>query len=134
MSERDPFGARKKLDGVGGSLDLYRLDVLQEQGLAELDLIPVTVKVFLENLLRSAGSKFASEDDVALLAHWGRKPLEDREFAFVPSRVILQDFTGVPAVVDLAAMRAAMEREGGDPSKVDPLSPVDLVIDHSVQV
>jgi aconitate hydratase len=134
VAKRDPFGARKKVPGVSGSPEMYRLDVLQDQGLAELDKIPMTVKVLLENLLRSAGTKFASEDDVSLLAHWGRKPLDDREFAFVPSRVILQDFTGVPAVVDLAAMRSAMEREGGDPSKVDPLSPVDLVIDHSVQV
>ena len=134
MSKSDPFGARKKVPGVSGSLDMYRLDVLQEQGLAELDKIPMTVKVLLENLLRSVGTGFANEDDVSLLAHWGRKPLDEREFAFVPSRVILQDFTGVPAVVDLAAMRSAMEREGGDASKVDPLSPVDLVIDHSVQV
>jgi aconitate hydratase len=134
VAKRDPFGARSRVPGVSGSLDMYRLDVLQDQGLAELDKIPMTVKVLLENLLRSAGTGFASEDDVSLLAHWGLKPLDDREFAFVPSRVILQDFTGVPAVVDLAAMRSAMEREGGDASKVDPLSPVDLVIDHSVQV
>jgi aconitate hydratase len=113
---------------------MFRLDVLEDRGLAELDKIPMTVKVLLENLLRSVGTGFAGEDDVSLLARWGRKPLDDREFAFVPSRVILQDFTGVPAVVDLAAMRSAMEREGGDASKVDPLSPVDLVIDHSVQV
>jgi aconitate hydratase len=134
VSKSDPFGARKKVPGISGPLDMYRLSVLQDQGLAELDKIPMTVKVLLENLLRSAGTGFADEDDVSLLAHWGRKPLDEREFAFVPSRVILQDFTGVPAVVDLAAMRSAMEREGGDASKVDPLSPVDLVIDHSVQV
>jgi aconitate hydratase len=129
----DPFGARAKLDTGSGSLDLFRLDALERKGIAELEKIPMTVKVLLENLLRSAGT-FASEDDVVNLAHWGQKPLEDREFAFVPSRVILQDFTGVPAVVDLAAMRSAMAREGGDPAKVDPLVPVDLVIDHSVQV
>ncbi len=133
-SARDPFGARTKLDVAGGSIDIFRLDSLERANLAELERIPMTVKVFIENLLRTAGSAFASEDDVALLAHWGQKPLEDREFAFVPSRVILQDFTGVPAVVDLAAMRSAMQREGGDPAKVDPLVPVDLVIDHSVQV
>ncbi|HEU4481332.1 MAG TPA: aconitate hydratase AcnA, partial [Actinomycetota bacterium] len=130
----DPFGARKKIEGAGGSLDLFRLDALEDANLADLARIPMTVKVLLENLLRTAGTEFASEDDVALLAHWGQKPLEDKEFAFVPSRVILQDFTGVPAVVDLAAMRSAMEREGGDPTRVDPLVPVDLVIDHSVQV
>jgi len=130
----DPFGARSSIRTNGGEVDLFRLDALEKANLAELQRIPMTVKVLLENLLRHAGSKFASEDDVALLAHWGQKPLEDKEFNFVPSRVILQDFTGVPAVVDLAAMRSAIEREGGDPSKVDPLVPVDLVIDHSVQV
>jgi len=133
-AKRDPFGARKQLDTASGSLGLYRLDALADAGVADLDKIPMTVKVLLENLLRSAGTGFATEDDVVNLAHWGQKPLEDREFAFVPSRVILQDFTGVPAVVDLAAMRSAMAREGGDPAKVDPLVPVDLVVDHSVQV
>src|SRR5687767_11325571 len=104
-AERDPFGARQKLETGSGSLDLFRLDSLEKAGVAELAKIPVTVKILLENLLRSAGT-FATEDDVVNLAHWGQKPLEDREFAFVPSRVILQDFTGVPAVVDLAAMRS----------------------------
>jgi aconitate hydratase len=131
---RDPFGARVPFETAGGTLDLYRLDSLERADLAELDRIPLTVKILLENLLRSAGTRFATEDDVAFLAHWGQKPLDDREFAFIPSRVILQDFTGVPAVVDLAAMRSAIAREGGDPSAVDPLVPVDLVIDHSVQV
>jgi aconitate hydratase len=132
--KRDPFGARASFDTSGGTLGMFRLDALEKAGLAELQRIPMTVKVLLENLLRSAGTKFASEDDVANLAHWGQKPLEEREFAFRPSRVILQDFTGVPAVVDLAAMRSAIEREGGDAAQVDPLVPVDLVIDHSVQV
>lgn len=127
----DPFGARKKIESSGGELSYLSLAALQD---AELEKIPMTIKVFLENLLRFAGTKFASEDDVNLLAGWGRKPLEDREFAFSPARVILQDFTGVPAVVDLAAMRAALDRAGGDAGKVDPLVPVDLVVDHSVQV
>src|ERR687892_2527184 len=108
----NPFGARGSLDVAGGSVELY----------------------LLENLLRLSATPFATEDDVSFLALWGQKPLEDREFSFSPSRVILQDFTGVPAVVDLAAMRSAMKREGGDPGRVDPLVPVDLVIDHSVQV
>jgi aconitate hydratase len=127
---KDPLGARASFEAAGGKLDLYRLDALPE---AELDVIPVTVKILLENLLRSAGT-FATEDDAVFLGHWGRKPLEEREFPYVPSRVILQDFTGVPAVVDLAAMRSALARAGGDASEVDPLVPVDLVIDHSVQV
>jgi aconitate hydratase len=128
------FGARGSLAVAGGSVDLYRLGALEDAADARLDLIPMTVKVLLENLLRLSGTEFATEDDVSFLALWGQKPLEDREFSFSPSRVILQDFTGVPAVVDLAAMRSAMQREGGDPGRVDPLVPVDLVIDHSVQV
>jgi aconitate hydratase len=130
----DPFGARRKLNGAPGDLGFYSLGALHEDGVTDLALLPMTVKVLLENLLRSAGTSFASEDDVTSLALWGQKPQDDKEFAFVPSRVILQDFTGVPAVVDLAAMRSAIHRAGGDPAKVDPLVPVDLVIDHSVQV
>src|SRR5918992_174858 len=134
MTATDAFGARATLDSAPGSPSYYRLHALEEAGLAELDLIPRTVKVFLENLVRLSGTEHATEDDVTFLAMWGQKPLEDREFAFSPARVLLQDFTGVPTVVDLAAMRQAMERAGADPAKVDPLVPVDLVIDHSVQV
>ena len=133
-SGNDPFGARTSLETKSGKLDYFRLSVLEEASEAKLEGIPITVKVLLENLLRTSGTEHASVDEVNSLAVWGQKPIEDREFPFSPSRVILQDFTGVPAVVDLAAMRSAMEREGGDPSKVDPLVPVDLVIDHSVQV
>jgi aconitate hydratase len=130
----DPFGARRELATSTGSLTFFDLNVLEESLQAELEKIPMTVKVFLENLMRYAGTKFASEQDVELLAGWGKKPLEEREFSFSPARVILQDFTGVPAVVDLAAMRSAIDREGGKPAVVDPLVPVDLVVDHSVQV
>ena len=133
-SGSDPFGARTSLDTGAGSLDYFSLAVLEKQAEAKLDKIPVTVKILLENLLRTSGTEHASEEEVNSLAVWGQKPIEDREFPFSPARVILQDFTGVPAVVDLAAMRAAMDREGGDPGRVDPLVPVDLVIDHSVQV
>jgi aconitate hydratase len=122
---------RSTLEVRGGKLDYYSLTALDE---VELDRIPLTVKVLLENLLRLSGTIHATEEDVAFLAGWGRKPLEDREFSFAPARVLLQDFTGVPAVVDLAAMRSAMSRAGGDPAKVDPQVPVDLVVDHSVQV
>ena len=128
----DPFSAASTLDDADG-LRYFALSSLEKEG-AKLGLMPMTVKVLLENLLRSAGTKYATEDDVRALAMWGQKPLDEREFAFAPARVILQDFTGVPAVVDLAAMRSAIEREGGDASMVDPLVPVDLVIDHSVQV
>ena len=130
----DVFGARSPLRVGERQLDFYRLRSLEEAGLTRLELLPMTVKVLLENLLRSAGTEHATEDDVAALAMWGQKPLDERELPFTPARVILQDFTGVPAVVDLAAMRSAIARNGGDPNRVDPLVPVDLVIDHSVQV
>jgi aconitate hydratase len=134
MTSADAFGARATLDAVPGAPSYFRLGALEDAGLAQLDLIPRTVKVFLENLLRLSGTEHASQDDVTFLAMWGQKPLDDKEFAFSPARVLLQDFTGVPTVVDLAAMRQAMHRAGADPARVDPLVPVDLVIDHSVQV
>ncbi|MEA2447319.1 MAG: aconitate hydratase, partial [Actinomycetota bacterium] len=130
----DPFGARRELKTTAGPLTYFDLKILEDALQAELDRIPKTIKIFIENLLRYAGTKFADQADVELLAGWGKKPLDEREFSFSPARVILQDFTGVPAVVDLAAMRSAIERQGGKPSKVDPLVPVDLVVDHSVQV
>ncbi|MGH2817617.1 MAG: aconitate hydratase AcnA [Actinomycetota bacterium] len=133
-SPPDPFGSRKSLETTSGAISFYSLESLEETCGADLSKIPMTVKVLLENLLRTAGTEHATRDDVNALAMWGQKPLEEREFAFSPARVILQDFTGVPAVVDLAAMRSAITRAGGDPSKVDPLVPVDLVVDHSVQV
>ncbi len=131
---KDALGARADLETGSGTLDFFRLAVLEDRFGSDLSKIPMTIKVFLENLLRTAGTEFASEEDVELLAMWGQKPLEDKEFSFAPARVILQDFTGVPSVVDLAAMRSAIRRAGGDPSRVDPLVPVDLVVDHSVQV
>ncbi|MFN2525589.1 MAG: aconitate hydratase AcnA [Actinomycetota bacterium] len=130
----DPFGARSSLATGEGSIDYFALVGLADRTGASLDLIPATVKILLEGLLRIAGTQFATEDDVQFLSLWGQKPLEEREFAYAPARVILQDFTGVPATVDLAAMRSAIARAGGDPKKVDPLVPVDLVVDHSVQV
>jgi aconitate hydratase len=129
----DPLGARTQLQTASGTVTYYRLDALEGAG-ARLDAMPMTVKILLENLLRTAGGPFATEDDVASLARWTGTSGDEREFAFSPARVLLQDFTGVPAVVDLAAMRSAMTRAGGDASKVDPLVPVDLVVDHSVQV
>jgi aconitate hydratase len=128
----DRFGARAELPG---GLAYFRLEALARRGVGDVSRLPMTVKILLENLLRHVGDRFVTDDDVAALAGWdGRPPEKDRERAFVPARVLLQDFTGVPAVVDLAAMRSAVQRSGGDPSRIDPLVPVDLVIDHSVQV
>jgi aconitate hydratase len=112
----------------------FRLAALSEAGLANLDRLPHTVKILLENVLRLAGGPIASEDDVRALAAWDPSSDARRAFPFLPARVLLQDYTGVPAVVDLAAMRSAIQRMGGDPDKINPLLPSDLIIDHSVQV
>jgi aconitate hydratase len=127
----DPFGARASL-GVGLP-DYYRLDVLAGHGV-DLDRAPFTLKVLLENLLRHAGGGIVREEDLTTLTAWRPGVAAEAEIPFMPARVILQDFTGVPAVVDLAVMRDAMADLGGDPRRVNPLVPADLVIDHSVQV
>jgi aconitate hydratase A / 2-methylisocitrate dehydratase len=134
VTDTSAFGSRARLETASGDVSFYRLAALEDEGLARLELVPTTVKILLENLLRLVGTEFAGEDDVEALAAWGQRELDLRELSFAPARVLLQDFTGVPSVVDLAAMRSAIERAGGDASKVDPLVPVDLVIDHSVQV
>ncbi|MFN3286506.1 MAG: aconitate hydratase AcnA, partial [bacterium] len=131
MSQHDPFGARTVLPGAG--IAYYRLAALDGQLALPLDRIPFTVKVLLENVLRHAGTEPFREEDVQRMARW-RPGEAGWEVPFLPARVLLQDFTGVPAVVDLAAMRSAMARLGGDPKRINPLVPVDLVIDHSVQV
>jgi len=118
----------------GGRGVVYRLDVLEKAGLGKVARLPFSIKVLLEAVLRNCDGELISEEDVKALAGWTAAKLAEREVPFRPARVILQDFTGVPAVVDLAAMRAAMKRLGGDPAKINPLVPVDLVIDHSVQV
>ncbi len=128
------FGARQRLVTNAGPISYYRLAALAEQGLADLSRMPFTVKIFLENLLRHCGSPHVTEEDVLKLARWNPEKPENFTFAFLPARVVLQDFTGVPAVVDLAAMRTAVAMLGGDPDRINPLVPADLVIDHSVQV
>ena len=125
----DLAGARGRLETAEGPIDLFRIDTLADA--ADLARLPKTVLILLENLLRRAGSRDVSEDDVRALASW---PEPARDIAFMPGRVLMQDFTGVPAVVDLAAMRGAAERAGADPMVIEPSIPVDLVIDHSVQV
>jgi aconitate hydratase len=119
--------------GPIGAVEGYRLGWLGERGIGRVEALPHTVKILLENLLRRAGTRDVSDEDVVALAGWP-DPAPDASLAFMPSRVLMQDFTGVPAVVDLAAMRSAMTRAGGDASRVNPHVDVDLVIDHSVQV
>ena len=128
----DPFGARKTLKTGSGDVELYSLKTLDEKVDGDVFSLPFSIRVMLESLLRNAGGKFVSKEDVEALAAWPESV--GGELAYLPARVVMQDFTGVPAVVDLAAMRSAMENVGGDPRKINPLVPTDLVIDHSVQV
>ncbi|RKX26084.1 MAG: aconitate hydratase AcnA [Candidatus Zixiibacteriota bacterium] len=128
----DPFGASNTIKTKHGSYKIFRLDTLARHG--NIEQFPYSIKVLLEAVLRNCDGKIVSEDDVIKLASYNAKNVGDVELPFKPARVLLQDFTGVPAVVDLAALRSAMKRMGGDPKKINPLVPVDLVIDHSVQV
>ena len=133
---KDVFDAREKLEGPYGTAYYYRLDALQKHGIGGLERLPFTVKIILENLLRNAGNEIVTENEIHSLARWtpGSSAGSEAEYPFMPARVLLQDFTGVPAVADLAAMRSAVARMQGDPHKINPLVPADLVIDHSVQV
>ncbi|MGL4514685.1 MAG: aconitate hydratase AcnA [Lacipirellulaceae bacterium] len=135
MAQFDPFSARDTFQAPQGSLGLYRLAKLEALGLTKIAALPYSIRVLLESLLRNCDGYVVTQEDVKALAAWcdskGTAPVE---VPFKPARVVLQDFTGVPCVVDLAAMRSAMKRLGGDPAKINPLVPVDLVIDHSVQV
>ncbi|MDQ3045198.1 MAG: aconitase family protein, partial [Chloroflexota bacterium] len=138
----DPFGARGTLTtSQGHTVALYQLDCLVKNGLVDtLDRLPFTVRILLENVLRHAGGEYVDDADVEALARWRptqsttTAPDKALELPFMPARVVLQDFTGVPCVVDLAAMRSAVARLGGDVTRINPLVPADLVIDHSVQV
>ena len=129
--QHDHFGAKSTLETPLGDRTIYRLDALKEFG--DIDRLPLTIKVLLESCLRNCDGKVVTEDHVHSLIN-SVNTAEGTEIAFTPGRVVLQDFTGVPCVVDLAAMRDAMKSLGGDPNKVNPLVPCDLVIDHSVQV
>ncbi len=127
------FNTRSSFTLDGQTYDYERLDALSGSGL-DVSRLPFSLKILLENLLRYEDGVTVTAEDIKGLASWDPKAAPDREIAFRPSRVLLQDFTGVPAIVDLAAMRDAMKRLGGDPKKINPLQPVELVIDHSVQV
>ena len=134
QESKDYFGARSSIDTGSGSATIYRLDQLEKAGLGAVSRLAFSVKILLEAVLRNCDGKLVTEEDVSALAGWQAKNPGDREIPFQPARVVLQDFTGVPSVVDLAAMRSAVNRLGGDPKRINPDVPVDLVIDHSVQV
>jgi aconitate hydratase len=130
----DPFGARAALETPAGPVQIHRLDKLSSSLGVSLEKLPFSIRVLLEAALRTCDGYQVTEDDVKRLARWSPSGSADQEIPFKPARVILQDFTGVPCVVDLAAMRDAVRKLGADPAKINPLVPVDLVIDHSVQV
>lgn len=130
----DPFQSRDSFDTGFGRAGIYRLSKLEDAGLTTVAALPYSIRVLLESVLRNCDGYQVTETDVRNLADWQPGRPKAIEVPFKPSRVVLQDFTGVPAVVDLAAMRSAMKRLGGDPKRINPLVPVDLVIDHSIQV
>jgi len=130
----DSFNARKTIDVEGKSYTYYSLPEAEKNGLSGIGRLPFSLKVLLENLLRFEDGRSVTADDIKAVAEWMKERRSDREIAYRPARVLMQDFTGVPAVVDLAAMRDATSSLGGDPRVINPQVPVDLVIDHSVMV
>ena len=132
-ASKDTFGARRRLQlPDGSSATIYDLQALARAGVGRIDRLPFSIRILLENLLRHENGTTVTSADIEALAAWD--PSDEREVSFMPARVILQDFTGVPAVVDLAAMRDAILEMGGDPDLINPHLPSELVIDHSVQV
>jgi aconitate hydratase len=127
------FRTRDKLNVGAQSFEIHRLEFLEKQGIADLAKLPFSLRILLENLLRCEDGRFVHAEDIRALASW-RPGAPEKEIAFMPARVLLQDFTGVPAIVDLATMREAVQRMGGNPKRINPLFPAELVIDHSVQV
>jgi aconitate hydratase len=134
VTSLDSFKSRKTLLAAGKSYDYFSLKAAEKAGLGDLSLLPRSLKILLENLLRHEDGRSVTKNDVKAIAQWLKSRRSTREIAYRPARVLMQDFTGVPAVVDLAAMRDAMTKLGGKPDAINPLSPVDLVIDHSVMV
>jgi aconitate hydratase len=133
MPNLNTFGAAAFLRAGGRDYQIFRLDALEKAGFGPMSRIPVSIRVLLENLLRLEDGGAFKASDIEFVAKWNGKP-EEREISFLPARTLLQDFTGVPCVVDLAAMREALQKMGRDPKRANPLAPADLVIDHSVQV
>ncbi len=134
MTSEDSFQSRVTIHAGGRQFEIHRLDALTRAGFKGIDTLPYSIRVLLENLLRYEDGKTVTRSDIEAVANWDPSAKPSTEIAFRPSRVLLQDFTGVPAVVDLAAMRDQFAKMGGDPSRINPLQPADLVIDHSVQV
>ncbi len=134
MPSANPFNAESTLKTNSGDYTIYRLPQLAADGIGDIDTLPFSIRVLLESCLRNLDGFVVTEEDVTNLANWQAKSPKPVELPFHPGRVVLQDFTGVPAIVDLAALRSAMVRMGGDPNKINPQVPCDLVIDHSVQV
>ncbi len=133
-TSKNSFQSRATVSIGGNSIDMYRLDALTASGIGNVDSLPYSLRILLENLLRGEDGKFVTADDITALANWNESAQPSQEVAYRPSRVLLQDFTGVPAVVDLAAMRDAYKTMGQNPDDINPVKPSDLVIDHSVQV
>ena len=135
MASLDSFKCRKTLTVGAKAYEIYSLKAAEKNGLAGVAQLPFSLKIVLENLLRNEDGRSVKKEDIEAVAAWiDNRGRREHEIAFRPARVLMQDFTGVPAVVDLAAMRNAMVALGGDPDKINPLVPVDLVIDHSVVV
>src|SRR5437016_8599095 len=131
----DEFKTLKKFDaGNGREGFLHLLPALEEQTVGKISRLPVSIRIVLESVLRNCDGKKVQRKDIETLANWKAKKPANEEIPFVVARIVLQDFTGVPLIVDLAAMRTAVQRLGGDPKIIEPLVPVDLVVDHSVQV
>ncbi len=131
---RNSFGSRASLRVGERVTEIWRLDALSQANIGHVERLPFSIRVLLENLLRCEDERTVSRDDIVKLAGWDAKAVPNNEIAYRPARVLLQDFTGVPAIVDLAAMRDAFVRLGGNAETITPLQPADLVIDHSVQV
>jgi aconitate hydratase len=134
VSKNDQYKARKSLSVGGKNYVYYSLQALEEQGLGNISQLPFSIKVLLEAAVRQFDGRAITAEHVKQIANWAKERDDNKEIPFIPARIVLQDFTGVPVVVDLAAMRDTMKKAGGDPKRINPLVPVDLVIDHSVMV
>src|SRR6266436_9910516 len=131
---QNSFNTRTEIRAGGQTVQIFSLPALEKAGFSGIARLPYSMKILLENLLRREDGAFVKADDIKALAQWDATGNVEKEISFMPARVLLQDFTGVPCVVDLAAMRDAMAAMGADPERANPLMPADLVIDHSVQV